>query len=184
MDEVPPLPPDLVEELRALAAKLLERDDLDDVARKFEWLLDALVMRGQLPAAYAKVATKIRGERSVVSLTLVDDKRSKTGPEIDCAARIHLCEARCCRFEVSLSREDIRDNIPFVVERPYQLPRDPYTKKCACMDADGACTIYEKRPASCRVYDCREDPRVWIDFEARIPAPMPPKITSIPKPAA
>jgi hypothetical protein len=23
------------------------------------------------------------------------------------------------------------------------------------------------------LYDCRQDKRVWIDFEARIPAPMP-----------
>jgi Fe-S-cluster containining protein len=63
------------------------------------------------------------------------------------------------------------------------LPRDPSTKTCVCIDAGGACTIYEKRPASCRAYDCRADPRVWIDFEARIPAPMPETLTPVPKPA-
>jgi Fe-S-cluster containining protein len=174
-----PLPPDLVEELRRLAAHLLAQNDHDDIARKFEWLLDALVMRGQLPASYTKLASKIRGERSTVRLTMVSDKRAKVGPDIDCAARLHLCEARCCRFEVSLSKEDIRDGIPWNIEEPYALPRDPRTKKCVCMDEAGACTIYEKRPASCRVYDCRQDPRVWEDFENRIPAPMPPKITSL-----
>jgi hypothetical protein len=25
----------------------------------------------------------------------------------------------------------------------------------------------------CRKYDCRHDQRIWIDFEARIPAPLP-----------
>lgn len=180
-DELPPVPPDLEAEIRGLAAKLLDRNDFDDLARKFEWLLDALVMRGQLPQSYVKLATKIRGERSVVALTLVDDKRSKPSPDIDCASRIHLCEARCCRFEVSLSKEDLRDGLPFEVDRPYKLPRDYYTKKCVCMDEQGACTVYEKRPASCRVYDCRHDPRVWVDFENKIPAPMPPKITPIPK---
>ena len=159
-DEPPPIPPDLVEEIRALATTLLGRDDQDDVARKFEWLLDALVMRGQLPPAYARLASKIRGERNTVRLTMVDDKRKKESPDIDCASRLHLCQARCCRFEVSLSAEDIRDDIPWVIDQPYKLPRDPYSKKCVCMDADGACTIYEKRPASCRVYDCRGDPRV------------------------
>lgn len=177
-DEPPPLSPDLVEELRGLAATLLSRPDFDDVARKFEWLLDALVMRGQLPPSYTKLASKIRGERSTVRLTMVNDKRQKESPDIDCGARVHLCEARCCRFEVSLSEQDIRDEIPWVIDQPYMLPRDPETKKCVCMDAAGACTIYEKRPASCRVYDCRNDPRVWIDFDARIPAPMPPKIAS------
>ena len=148
-----------------MAATLLERSDFDDVARKFEWLLDALVIRGQLPPA--------------VRLTLVTDKRQKHGPDIDCASRIHLCEARCCRFEVALSKQDVDDGIPWVFDEPYLLPRDPATKKCVCMDEAGACTIYEKRPASCRVYDCRQDPRVWTDFEARIPAPMPPKITPV-----
>ena len=80
------------------------------------------------------------------------------------------------------ARQDLRDGIPRVIDEPYKLPRDPYTKKCVCMDEQGACTIYEKRPASCRVYDCRGDPRVWIDFEARIPAPMPPKIASVKRP--
>jgi Fe-S-cluster containining protein len=175
-DRPPELPPDLVEELRMLAAALLSRPDFDDVARKFEWLLDALVIRGQLPASYTRLASKIRGERSTVRLTMVTDKRLKDSPDIDCASRIHLCEARCCRFSVSLSEQDIRDNIPWVIDQPYMLPRDPKTKKCVCMDEAGACTIYEKRPASCRVYDCRRDPRVWVDFEARIPAPMPPLI--------
>jgi Fe-S-cluster containining protein len=181
-DDPPPLPDDLVEELRAFAGTLLNRSDYDDVARKFEWLLDALVMRGQLPPSFAKVATKIRGERSTVRLTMVSDKRTKEVPDIDCAARLHLCEARCCRFDVSLSAQDVAEGIPWVIEEPYMLPRDPYTKKCVCMDEAGACTIYEKRPASCRVYNCRGDKRVWIDFDARIPAPMPPRITPIPKP--
>ncbi|CAN5757779.1 hypothetical protein BH11MYX3_BH11MYX3_28600 [soil metagenome] len=182
MEKPPPVPPDLVEEIDALAETLLAREDHADIARKFEWLLDVLVMRGQLPATYSKLATKIRGDRSTVRLTVVSDKYLKKGPDIDCAARLHLCEARCCRFEVSLSPQDIADHIPFELERPYALPRDPYTKKCVCMDEGGACTIYDKRPASCRVYDCRNDGRVWIDFEARIPAPMPAPITPVPKP--
>jgi Fe-S-cluster containining protein len=182
VDEPPPVPPDLVDEIETLARILAARPDHADIARKFEWLLDALVMRGQIPAELAKRAQKIRPERSTVRLTLVDDKHLKESPDIDCASRLHLCEARCCRFEVALSAQDIRDGLPFDIEQPYALPRDPYTKKCACMDEAGACTVYDKRPASCRVYDCRQDARVWIDFEARIPAPMPAKITSIPKP--
>ena len=177
-----PLPADLVEEIRALASTLLARSDHDDVARKFEWLLDALIMRGQLPPSYTRLASKIRGERSTVRLSLVADKRKKEVPDIDCAARLHLCHARCCQFDVSLSAEDIADGIPWVFDEPYLLPRDPHTRKCVCMDEQGACTIYEKRPASCRVYDCRPDPRVWIDFDARIPAPMPPSLASIPGP--
>jgi hypothetical protein len=172
-DDPPPLPPDLVEEVRALASTLLGRDDFDDIARKFEWLLDALVMRGQLPRSYTKLASKIRGDRSTVRLSMVRDKHTRSGPDIDCAARLHLCHARCCNFDVSLSAQDVADGIPWVIDQPYLMPRDPDTKRCVCMDAAGACTVYDKRPASCRDYDCSHDPRVWIDFEGRIPAPMP-----------
>ena len=60
--------------------------------------------------------------------------------------------------------------IPFGIARPYALPRHPETKRCACMDDAGACTIYDRRPGACRAYDCRNDARVWRDFDARIPA--------------
>jgi Fe-S-cluster containining protein len=53
--------------------------------------------------------------------------------------------------------------------QPYALPRE--NGRCVCMTDGGACSIYEQRPGACRAYDCRRDRRVWIDFEARIPAP-------------
>lgn len=28
------------------------------------------------------------------------------------------------------------------------------------------CQIYDHRPAPCRVFDCRGDPRIWTDFDA------------------
>lgn len=168
------MPPDLIAEIDALAATLALRPDHADLARKLEWLLDALIMRGQLPASYRRLATKIRADRSTVRLAMFRDKYEVPNSDVDCAARIPLCGARCCSFDVTLSAQDVaaRD-IPFDIEQPYMLPRDPATKRCVCTGADGACTIYERRPGACRAYDCRKDPRVWIDFEARIPAPLP-----------
>ena len=32
------------------------------------------------------------------------------------------------------------------------------------------CLVYEHRPAICRTYSCREDERIWDDFERRISA--------------
>jgi Fe-S-cluster containining protein len=81
-----------------------------------------------------------------------------------------LCGARCCSFEVSLSAQDVAEGgIPFDLHEPYALPRA--NGRCVCMTDDGGCTIYERRPGACRAYDCRRDARVWIDFEAHIPAP-------------
>lgn len=171
MPELPPIEPDLVAELTALAATVAERADHADVAARLEWLIDTLILRGQLPASFAALARKVKGtgDRSIVKLSVVRDKYGVASPDIDCAARIPLCKARCCSFEVALSSQDLEERaLPFVIADPYMLPR--VDGRCVCMDAAGACTVYAHRPATCRSYDCRRDRRVWIDFEARIPA--------------
>jgi hypothetical protein len=33
------------------------------------------------------------------------------------------------------------------------------------------CTVYDARPVPCRGFDCREDKRIWRDFEGRVPNP-------------
>ena len=57
---------DLVDELDTLATVLAARPDHADVAKKFEWLLDTLVDRGQLADDDRQRASKIRAERSSV----------------------------------------------------------------------------------------------------------------------
>lgn len=169
----PPVPPDLAAALEQLAGPAGAAGADPDVAGKLEYLIDALIMRGQLPKSFRRVIARIHGDRGErVRLAIWPDKYAVEGPDIDCAARIPLCGARCCTYDVVLSAQDVAErSLPFVTERPYELPRDPVTKKCVCMDAAGACTVYAHRPGTCRAYDCREDRRVWLDFEARIPAP-------------
>ncbi len=166
------LPDDLAAELARLAEQIAARDDHADIAARLEWLIDTLIMRGQLPASFRRLATRVKGsgDRSVVRLATFRDKYAVPSAEIDCASRIPLCGARCCSFDVTLSAQDVAEGgIPFDLEKPYALPR--VGGRCVCMGDDGACTIYERRPGACRAYDCRHDARVWIDFEARIPAP-------------
>jgi hypothetical protein len=173
-DEPPPASSDLVAELTELAETLAARDDHGDLAARLAWLIDVLILRGQLPASFAALAARVKGsgDRSVVRLATFRDKYAIASAEIDCASRIPLCGARCCSYDVTLSTQDLAErDIPFVIMQPYLLPREH--GRCVCMDAGGACTIYERRPGACRAYDCRRDPRVWIDFEARIPAPRP-----------
>jgi hypothetical protein len=177
-DDAVHLPPELLALVDKLAADLPQLPEPDEALRRFEWLLDLLILRGQLPDRFRRLAKKVQADRGIkVRLSMVDDKYSVPSPDIDCAARIPLCGARCCSFDVALSKQDLVERkLPFVIERPYELPRDPITKRCACMDDSGACTAYDYRPATCRSYDCRQDARVWIDFEARIAAPMPESI--------
>jgi len=170
-DPPAPVDPELTAELTALADSVAARADHADLAARLEWLIDLLILRGQLPASFRRLAAKLtgNGDRSVVRLATLRDKYAIASPDIDCAARIPLCGARCCSFEVTLSAQDVAErSVPFDLARPYALPREH--GRCVCMDQDGACTIYAQRPGACRAYDCRRDPRVWIDFEARIPA--------------
>lgn len=94
-------------------------------------------------------------------------------PELlDCAARLHLCRARCCQgSDVALSEEDVADGLPYRADDPYVLPRDPVTDRCACQRADLSCSVYDKRPVVCQLYDCRFNQDIWIDFANRIATP-------------
>jgi hypothetical protein len=176
MADLPPVPPDLVAELEALTDAVAQHPDAN-VSRKLEYVLDALIMRGQLPASFKRLVSKVRADRSTVRLAVFVDKYTVDNAEVDCESRIPLCGARCCSFNVTLSEQDVLERkLPFDLQKPYELPRDPDTKRCVCMDENRGCTVYDVRPGICRTYDCRDDRRVWIDFAARIPAPMPDQI--------
>ena len=171
----PPIDPETLHDLELLAAAIAQRDDHADLARRFEYVVDALIFRGQLPDSFRRLLGRITDQRSTVKLAMFRDKYQVASPDVDCASLIPLCKARCCSMDVTLSAQDVQEGgIPFDIMEPYMLPRDPATKRCVCMAQDGACTIYDKRPGTCRAYDCRHDKRVWIDFEAKIPAPQRP----------
>ena len=91
---------------------------------------------------------------------------------IDCAARVSLCRAACCRLNFALSRQDVREGIVrWDMERPYLIAREP-NGCCSHLEAGSmACAVWKNRPAPCRAFDCRRDPRIWVDFEKRIPNP-------------
>ena len=87
--------------------------------------------------------------------------------------RAHLCHAACCRLPFALSHQDVREGIvrwepgPAVRDRPGRA-----TGIAAHMDRGMcACTIYANRPVPCRGFDCRQDKRIWLDFEQMIPNP-------------
>jgi hypothetical protein len=92
--------------------------------------------------------------------------------KIDCANRIHLCHAACCRLTFALSKQDVMEGIVrWELGRPYMIARN---KDGYCGHLDGnclGCTVYENRPVTCRGYDCRKDERIWLDFEKKIANP-------------
>ena len=169
-------------ELRAALRRVLdaqEKDgkELDGLRARLGALVELLVARGGLAASHVKTLDKAERaagqQRSPIHLSVWVDKYAIPEGDIDCAARIPLCHARCCAMSFPLSAQDLDEGaVRWELDAPY-LIRHGRDGWCHHIDRDGGgCTIYEQRPATCRQYDCRGDPRVWLDFDARIPAPL------------
>lgn len=174
---------DLARALEAIAKDLSqvdargseERGLLRSAARRFERVVELLVARGVLSKGDSRLIAML-GEvasRDVVKLSMVRDKHRIASPPIDCAKYLHLCQARCCALKVTLSPAEVDEHkLRWDLDAPYELERGD-DGQCVHLTATGGCDSYDERPAACREYDCREDRRVWIDFENQVPAPMP-----------
>ena len=170
---MPPVDDDLVGELTKLAHHAAAQPEEGELHRRLIWLVDVLIARGQLAPVHRRIIEKIKDGRPSVHLAVVQDKRQVPSPDVDCARLLSLCKGRCCSFRVALSTEDLHEGrLKWRFDDPYLLRKHPVTGYCENLRRDGGCGVYEDRPATCRSYDCRRDPRVWVDFEARIPAPM------------
>jgi hypothetical protein len=102
------------------------------------------------------------------------DKHQIESPPVPCGELLPLCKGRCCTFSIALSPQDINEGkLKWDLYEPYALAKDNRTGYCREMRFDGGCSCYDDRPATCRAYDCRDDRRVWIDYDKRIAAPMP-----------
>jgi len=103
-----------------------------------------------------------------------DNKHEVKGPEIPCAELMHLCNARCCKMTFPLSSADLDEGIiRWDYGQPYMIRQRASDGFCVHNDPQThGCTVHAHRPIVCRKYDCREDTRVWIDYEQRIPAPV------------
>ncbi|HWE64525.1 MAG TPA: YkgJ family cysteine cluster protein [Chloroflexota bacterium] len=90
-------------------------------------------------------------------------------PRIDCETRIPLCRAACCAMRFALSAQDLDERVMrWDLSQPYRNRVGP-DKRCVHQDrASFGCTIYQHRPGVCRMYDCRKDARIWLDFENRV----------------
>jgi Fe-S-cluster containining protein len=116
-----------------------------------------------------------KSETTDPQIYLIDtpDKYSEEGQvEIDCPDRYHLCKAACCKLWFALSVQDLDERVvKWNYSRPYGIAQraDGY---CVHLDqANYGCKVYKNRPLICRTYDCRQDKRIWLDFENKIVNP-------------
>ncbi len=184
-----PIEGELAELRQQLRTMATQSERAERLAVELAAALDAIVtvfqLRGQLEPGHQRMIDRVRRHVSVavdpaIALDNTADKYAVVGADIDCSSRMPLCHGRCCAADIALSEQDLREGkLEWRIRQPYYLPRseDGY---CANQDrTTGGCGAYHHRPGPCRNYDCREDARVWIDFEARIPAPLAPGLTPI-----
>jgi Fe-S-cluster containining protein len=97
------------------------------------------------------------------------DAGAGSGVAVDCDARMHICEAVCCKLKFPLSCEEVDSGaVKWDIGHPYVI-RHESSGYCTHNDtATGCCRIYEDRPAVCRRYSCAGDTRIWSDFEGMV----------------
>ena len=95
-----------------------------------------------------------------------DDASDRPAAEIDCAARLHICNAVCCRLDFTLSIAEVKSaRVQWDTGRPYFI-RHGRDGRCVHHDAQCVgCRVYADRSRVCRSYDSRNDERIWKDFE-------------------
>jgi Fe-S-cluster containining protein len=146
-------------------------------------LMELLIERGLLTVEelderksqmVERLAPKFVEKGMGVALTEGDqDKRSYEGQvAINCSDRLPLCQAACCRLQFALTAQDLEEGtVKWDLARPYMIRRsaDGY---CHHLDrCTKGCSIYDDRPIVCRGYDCRNDKRIWEDFDNYVVSP-------------
>ena len=102
----------------------------------------------------------------------IDKYKFEGSPKIDCENRVHLCKAACCRLKFALSRQDLEEGVvKWDLARPYLIRRgaDGYCNHL--QSGSRGCGVYENSSVPGRAFDCRNDKRIWLDFDKRIPNP-------------
>ena len=145
--------------LRATLERLIADNErtqrgIAELQQQFETLIEIMIAAGTLRPGHTELIEKLRKRVEIarkvpIELSPDDDKYAVTGEPIDCESRLHLCQARCCSFNVTLSRQDLAEGeLTWDIDQPYRLSRhaDGYCGHLGREDA--RCERYEHRPAT------------------------------------
>ena len=92
--------------------------------------------------------------------------RPKPAQEVNCAERMHVCHAVCCKLHFALTAGEVdAGKVRFDLGFPYMIRHDS-DGYCTHNDrTTGFCGVYGDRPGVCRRYSCANDERIWKDFD-------------------
>ncbi|HZE70839.1 MAG TPA: YkgJ family cysteine cluster protein [Pyrinomonadaceae bacterium] len=147
---------------------------LDEVESFTYGLIDALLAKGlvssaELGEAIQNVREQLVGKDNGIGVALrveIEDATERPPTKVNCAARMHICKAVCCKLDFALNTSEIEDgNIKWDLGRPYFI-RHESDGHCTHLDRQtGCCNEYANRPGVCRGYSCANDKRIWNDFD-------------------
>lgn len=152
---------------------------LSEVEAMLLGLLDVLlahkvITEAEIEPAVRRIEEQVvaRGDEQLQAVALrTDDAAAAARPEavVDCAARMHVCHAVCCKLAVKLDATEVEGGrLRWDLGRPYYLRKEA-DGRCTHQDrSSGGCGAYADRPKPCRQYSCAGDRRIWKDFDRMI----------------
>lgn len=90
---------------------------------------------------------------------------------VDCSSKIEYCQAICCYFSTMLEENDYDPNTictEKTVGGLIKIAKKERTCECIHLSKNRKCEVYHSRPLQCLNYDCRDDSRIWVDFNRNI----------------
>ena len=189
---------DLERALRNINADQVDaRDALLQLAAHVVVLTDELARRiaapdlgdaiaAQLPAQLEAIRAQASTGVQRPDLEPKNDKYEVVAEAPPCLELIPICGARCCALRFPLSTQDLDEGvIRWDYGKPYQIRQRETDGRCVHNEVGtGHCTVHANRPRICRTYHCKDDKRIWIDYEKRIPAPLDAIHAPLPGPPA
>lgn len=176
----------VVTTLRAALLAIEEtRADLITLAARVVALTETVAVSTSAPAAL-EAAVDARTDElrpQIAAADALGPGRLHLGGDVDkyavsnadgppCLELLPICRARCCGLVFGLSTQDLDEGIiKWDHGQPYLIRHDADGLCTHQVRATGECGCYQARPAPCRSYDCRRDPRIWTDFDQRLLAP-------------
>jgi hypothetical protein len=106
--------------------------------------------------------------RERVQLQRFGDKYQAEPADVPCMELLPICQARCCKLSFPLSTQDLDEGvIRWDYGEPYLIRQRETDGYCVHNDA-GRCSVHAQRPMICRTYTCKDDKRIWADFDNRV----------------
>ena len=150
-----------------------QSDKINDLEAFIQSVANILYEKGILSAEtlqshFQHYKEKAMDENDVLTAGVqlrVDSEERFQKADINCSERIHICKGVCCSLRFPLSKNEVESgHVKWDLGNPYFILQ---SQGCCTHQnhENGGCTVYENRPSICSWYTCKEDTRIWKDFD-------------------